>query len=262
MSRTFSLLEVKKIVQLAHEAGRLILAVRAEHAAATRDMDLLEKQDGSPVTRADHAAEDHIVDGLDRIGLGGVIIAEESLTGGVVLDGVDGYYLIDPLDGTSAFVQGRDDFSVNIGFVAYGRPVMGVLHVPTLGETYYSDGAAAYMMDAHGYARQITAEMPAADGLKVITNRTEDWSGKLKNYLAPLNVKKIERLSSAHKLALVAEGAFDLYPRFGRTYEWDIAAGDAILRAAGGAVETLDGKPLGYGKKDFINPAFVARGRR
>jgi 3'(2'), 5'-bisphosphate nucleotidase len=256
----FSLSDIRALRDLASEAGEIILRIRGEHHGKVSDWAHQAKADGSPVTRADHAAEMHILEGLERLGLMRAVVAEETASATAVQD-KDGFYLIDPLDGTKAFMEGGDDFTVNIGFVHKGQPIMGVLHVPVLGESYYADAREAFFRNAAGVEEKITARMPGTQ-LDVIVNRTEDWSGRLKNYLADKPVREVTRRSSAHKLGLIARGAFDLYPRFGPTYEWDIGAGDAILRAAGGAVETLDGKPLTYGKTGFENPPFVARGKR
>ena len=138
---------------------------------------------------------------------------------------------------------------------------MGVLHSPVSNETYYTDGKKAYYLSAGEQESVIETRWPHSEGMDVIVNRTEDWSGRLKNYLQTVSVRSTVQQSSARKLGLIAHGKFDLYPRFGPTYEWDIAAGDAILRAAGGSVKTLDGEDLQYGKEKFLNPFFVARGR-
>jgi 3'(2'), 5'-bisphosphate nucleotidase len=260
MPRLFSPSDVRQLAGVAAEAGRLILDIRREHLSKVNDMQARAKDDGSPVTRADHAAQEHILERITRLGLEGTVIAEETAENASV-SGAKGYYLIDPLDGTRAFVGGGDDFTVNIGYIAGGAPSMGVLHVPALNETYYSDGQKAYFIGS-GNEEEIQARIPnPIAGYDIIVNRTEDWSGRLKTYLANYSVRELHRRSSAHKLGLVAHGKYDLYPRFGPTYEWDIAAGDAILRAAGGAVRTLDGAALTYGKENFLNPAFIASGR-
>jgi 3'(2'), 5'-bisphosphate nucleotidase len=260
MSRDFSLADVRRLVLLAREAGEIILRIRAEHGIGKADWRQREKVDGSPVTHADEAAEAHILEGLHTLGLGAPVVAEESASN-PDMSMAQGFYLIDPLDGTKAFTEGRSDFSVNIGYVAAGLPVMGVLHMPVAGDTYYTDGKAAYHLNPVNIEKEIRARVAAVDGVDVIVNRTEDWSGRLKQYLAGKNVRRMEQQSSAHKLALIATGEYDLYPRFGPTREWDIAAGHAILSAAGGSVTTLDGKDLGYGKPEFANPFFVAMGR-
>lgn len=256
MSHTFTRADVRALAVLAQEAGALIMRLRAE----ARDLGVLEKADGSPVSHADHLAQTHILNGLEKLGLAAPTIAEETVQQ-VDIKHAAGFYLIDPLDGTKAFLAGQDDFTVNIGYVEKGVPIMGVLHVPALHETYYSDGIDAFFQNVNSAEEKIQARQADVNAYDVITNRTEDWSGRLKDYLKNYKVRHVERLSSAHKLGLIARGRFDLYPRFGRTCEWDIAAGDAILRAAGGCVEMMDGTPMLYGKEGFFNPPFVAKGR-
>lgn len=259
MPRIFSLPDVEELVRIARAAGDLILRIRAEHDTATHDLGVLAKGDGSPVSRADTAAQELILNEIEKAGLTAPVIAEETEAHEKLEEG-KGFYLIDPLDGTKAFVGGGNDFTVNIGYAKNGVPVMGVLHVPVGGETYYSDGREAYLLDKAG-TRRIEARKANPQALELIVNRTEDPLGKLKAFMADKQVSRLERRSSAHKLGLVAAGLYDFYPRFGPTCEWDIAAGDAILRAAGGAVRTLDGALLTYGKPTFRNPAFIASGK-
>lgn len=257
---SFELSDVRALVQLARDAGHIILRIRDQHHAQEEDWGKEHKDDGSPVTRADVAAEEHILEGLENLGLNQPVVAEETAAS-LDVSKLPGYYLIDPLDGTRAFTEGGNDFTVNIGYIHNGAPVMGVLHVPALEETYYTDGHKAYHLSAAEQESVIAARVVNPEGVDVIVNRTEDWSGRLKQFLEGYSVRELRRLSSAHKLGLVAHGTFDLYPRFGPTCEWDIAAGDAILRAAGGSVKTLDGLDLTYGKPKFLNPPFVARGK-
>ncbi|MBI3420337.1 MAG: 3'(2'),5'-bisphosphate nucleotidase CysQ [Proteobacteria bacterium] len=256
----FTLSDTKALARLAQETGALILRIRAEHLSQQHDWHHAAKPDGSPVTRADQEAEAHILAGIAKLGMNAPVVAEESAAGADI-SGAEGFYLIDPLDGTKAFMGGGDDFCVNIGFAEKGRAVFGVIYVPVNGETYTTAEGAAWFQPAGGNAEKISARLPPETGLEVIVNRTEDWSGRLRRYLETLKVCGVERQSSARKLGLMARGMYDLYPRFGKSYEWDTAAGDALLRAAGGAVHTMDGADLIYGKPGFLNPPFIAKGR-
>ncbi len=257
----FDLTDVRALVQLAREAGQIILKVRDEHKSGKDVLGLKAKGDGSPVTIADMASQEHILEGLENLGLQQPVVAEETAATSPDVAKLSRYYLIDPLDGTKAFVEGGDEFTVNIGFIQKGVPVMGVLHSPVSNETYYTDGSKAYFLSAAEQESVIEARVPRAEGYDIIVNRTEDWSGRLKNYLQDFNVLSTKQQSSARKLGLIAHGQYDMYPRFGPTYEWDIGAGHAILRAAGGSIKTLDGQELTYGKDKFLNPFFVARGK-
>jgi 3'(2'), 5'-bisphosphate nucleotidase len=257
---SFSLADARALAGLAREAGQIILRIRDEHRSSKQDWSQNAKDDGSPVTRADQESEAHILSGIAKLGLSAPIVAEETSSAASMV-GERRFYLIDPLDGTQSFVNGNDDFCVNIGFVEDGLPTLGVLYAPVAREAYFTDGTTACFLPAGGNEEKITTRVPDKAALDVIVNRTEDWSGKLKNYLSTLQVRELHRESGARKLGLVARGKFDLYPRFGRSYEWDIAAGDAILRAAGGVIQTMDGVDMAYGKPGFLNPPFVAKGR-
>jgi 3'(2'), 5'-bisphosphate nucleotidase len=168
--------------------------------------------------------------------------------------------LVDPLDGTREFINRNGEFTVNIALIENGSPVMGVVHLPALNETYWSDGEQAWRQDADGPATAIACRVAADDGLVVVASRSHR-DERTDTYLANFQVKELISAGSSLKLCRLAEGSADLYPRLGRTMEWDIAAGHAVLAAAGGSVCTLDGKPLGYGKPGLDNPDFVARGK-
>jgi 3'(2'), 5'-bisphosphate nucleotidase len=256
----FSHADAKALANLAREAGALILRIRAAHLSKEEDWGHIAKADGSPVTRADAAAEAHILAGIEKLGLQAAVVAEETASALDVSD-KEGFYLIDPLDGTKAFVGGGDDFSVNIGFAQKGVPTMGVLHIPVTGESYYSDGKEAWFCPPSNQEEKMSVRIADPSGYDVIINRTEDWSGRLGKYLETKPVRELHRRSSAHKFGLVAHGKFDLYPRFGPSYEWDTCAGDAILRAAGGRMTTMDGKDFLYGKPEFRNGGFIAEGK-
>ncbi|MCH7930252.1 MAG: 3'(2'),5'-bisphosphate nucleotidase CysQ, partial [Proteobacteria bacterium] len=148
----------------------------------------------------------------------------------------------------------------NIALVENGRPVLGVVHAPAVDVTYSSDGAAAFVEDRHGPPRPIRSRLAAADGIAAVVSRSH-FSAATEAYLASHAVMERRSAGSALKFGLVASGEADIYPRLGRTMEWDTAAGHAVVAAAGGSVKTLDGDELTYGKPGFENPHFVVRGR-
>ena len=242
---------------LAVEAARAILAVR--HAAAAR-----VKPDGSPVTDADVAAEGIILAGLARLLPGVPVVAEES---GASSDALGGAFLmVDPLDGTREFVAGRDEFTVNIALIVERQPVLGVLAAPALGLLWRGAqgvGAERLRFDADG------AGAPSAVRTRAMpANAPVAFASR--SHLDPDTVALLERMpgsvrhacGSALKFCRLAEGAGDLYPRLAPTSEWDVAAGHALLAAAGGSVLTPAGEPLSYGNAQgrFIVPAFIAWG--
>ncbi len=239
---------------LAHRAGSLILAIRARGFATKR------KADASPVTEADHAAEALIAAGLRQAAPHIPVVAEEETAAGRVQEAAPELWLVDPLDGTREFAAGRDDFTVNIGLVRDGRPVLGVVGVPARGELFGGIvGHGAWKRDAAG-ERAIFARRAPSEGLAVIASRSLAADPRMAEFLAGRGVASVSHTGSAVKFCRVAEGRFDLYPRFGRTMEWDTAAPQALLEAAGGAVRTLDGAALAYGKPGWENPAFVCSG--
>ena len=240
---------------LARQAGALIMAVRA------RGFETLRKADASPVTEADHAAEALIVAGLRASTPGLPVVAEEEMAAGHVPREARSFWLVDPLDGTKEFAALRDDFVVCIGLVRDGRPVLGVVAAPAYGEMFGGIvGGQAVKRDGAG-ERVISARRPPASGMTVIASRSSAQHPKVAPFLAGQQIASTVNMGSALKFCRIAEGVADLYPRFGRTMEWDTAAGQAVLEAAGGSVRDAEtGLVLGYGKPGFENPHFVAAG--
>ena len=241
--------------QLALEAGRTIMTLYREGAAVET------KADRSPVTEADRAADRLIVTGLQAADPGIPVISEESTGaegGSVPADGR--FWLVDPLDGTREFVARTGEFTVNIALIEGGRPVLGVLHAPVQGETYVADGLGqAVRIVGNGAPSPISARRAPAEGPAVIASRSHR-DAETDAYIAKLGSARIKSAGSALKFGLLARGEADIYPRFGRTMEWDTAAGQAILKAAGVHVRDLNGRELRYGKAGFVNPPFVACG--
>jgi 3'(2'), 5'-bisphosphate nucleotidase len=240
---------------LARQAGALILAVRE------RGFETLRKADASPVTEADHAAEALIAAGLRAATPDIPVVAEEEMAAGHVPREARSFWLVDPLDGTKEFASLRDDFVVCIGLVRDGAPVLGVVGAPAYGELFGGIvGRQAWKRDAAG-ERVITARRPPAAGLSVIASRSSAQHPKVAPFLAGRTIAETVNMGSALKFCRIAEGVADLYPRFGRTMEWDTAAGQAVLEAAGGSVVDAEtGQVLRYGKPGFENPHFVASG--
>ncbi|MCS6920877.1 MAG: 3'(2'),5'-bisphosphate nucleotidase CysQ [Elioraea sp.] len=241
--------------RLAREAAAVILAAR--RAGVT----VAAKGDLTPVTEADHAAERLIVSALRAEDPFMPVIAEEEVAAGKAGPLGDAWWLIDPLDGTREFVQGRDEFAVCLGFVRQGRPVLGAVALPASGELFWGRvGHGAWKEDATG-RRPISARKPPPEGLTVFASRHHAEDPRIARFVAGLPLARLVNAGSALKFCRVAEGSADLYPRFGRTMEWDTAGPQAVVEAAGGSVVTADGAPLAYGKPGFVNPDFVCRGR-
>lgn len=240
---------------IARHAGEVILAIyRSDFAART-------KADASPVTEADERAEAVIVAALRALTPGIPVVAEEEVArGGCPAVGAE-FWLVDPLDGTKEFISRNGEFTVNIALVRDGAPVLGVVLAPALGRLFSGAvGVGAELEDAAG-RRHIAVREPPPAGLTVVGSRSHGDAAALDAFLAGRQIAALSAAGSSLKFCLLAAGEADLYPRLGRTMEWDIAAGHAVLAAAGGSVRTLDGAPMRYGKAGFENPHFVASGR-
>lgn len=248
--------------RLAVEAGRRILQVR------DRGVTTETKSDSSPVTEADRAAEAIILTGLREALPGMGCVAEEETAAGVVCDTAAGeFILIDPLDGTREFINGKPDFTVNIALVREGAPVVGTVYAPMRGEMFSGRPGHATMArvgaDFFATERRDISVRHLPERPTVVASRSHR-TPETDAFIETLGDTEICSIGSSLKFGLLARGDADFYPRLGRTMEWDTAAGDAVLRAAGGQTLTLDGKPLVYGKRnqandtDFANPWFFA----
>lgn len=242
--------------ELADRAGAEIRAIR------DRGFQVQRKADHSVVTEADHAAEAIILAGLRAALPGCLVVAEEEAAGGKISRATAEFWLVDPLDGTREFTGGRDDFAVNIGLVRGGKPVLGVVGVPARDEIYGGIvGVGAWLLK-NGHRTRIAVRPVPAEGLTVVASRHHGDQARLDAFLGGRKVARVVNFGSSLKFCRVAEGLADLYPRFGRTMEWDTCAPQAVLEAAGGSVETLQGVKLLYGKPGWDNPHFVCWGMR
>jgi 3'(2'), 5'-bisphosphate nucleotidase len=227
------------------------------------------KNDLSPVTAADVASEAVIVEGISRLLPGIAVIAEESVAGAAAASLEPSFVVVDPLDGTKEYLAGRDEFTVNLAIVTQGAAVAGIVAAPAQGLLWRGVvggkaerlrlrlGAAA----AQAYDRSFIRTRPAPDRLIVTTSRSH-LDETTENFIARLPVAKRFMCGSAVKFCYLAQGEADVYPRLSPTHEWDIAAGCAILTAAGGAVTAPDGGPLRFGRREekFLVPGFLAWG--
>jgi 3'(2'), 5'-bisphosphate nucleotidase len=239
--------------RLAWQAAEVILGIRAAGFATE------EKADRSPVTEADRAAEAVIVAGLRAATPDIEVVAEEEMSSGHVPHASRATWLVDPLDGTRDFAAGRDSFCVNIGLVRDALPVLGVVALPASAEMFGGIvGVGAWKQD--GAPRRPIRVRAAPAALRVLTSRRAEDDPRVTAFLAGKTVESVVRLGSATKICRVAEGVADLYPRFGRTMEWDTAAPHAILEAAGGSLTLLNGTALRYGKPGWANPGFIVQG--
>ena len=244
--------------RLAIEAGALIMEIYNGP-----DFDVKVKSDASPVTEADEAADALISAGL-RTAFPDLMLVTEEQAASHAQSG-DTFLIVDPLDGTKEFINRRGDFTVNIALVEGGVPTRGVVYAPARGRMFYTtaDGQSVEEMgelqpERPGALTQISVTTPNNSGLMVVASKSHRDQAT-DDYINKYAVKDMKSAGSSLKFCLVATGEADLYPRVGRTMEWDTAAGHAVLSGAGGAVVRFDDHtPLRYGKDGFANPFFIA----
>ncbi len=251
-----------QLAQIASDAGRVVMSYRGGRAAVGF------KADDSPVTDADRDSETIIRGSLAHVLPDISIVAEESFDAKNPPPAQPHFILVDPLDGTREFISGRDEFTVNIAYIEDGVPVAGCVYAPALHRIYVAGKMAlrAELMPGGKITsldqlRPIATAPYPTSGLRAVASRSHD-DDKTERFLSTLTIASREACGSSLKFCKVAEGAADVYPRFGPTMEWDTAAAHAVLTAAGGCVMTDDGAPLRYGKADagFRNSGFVAWG--
>ena len=249
---------VPVIRRLAIEAGNKIMEIYNSD-----DFDVRTKSDDSPVTAADEAADAIISAGLRASFPDVTLVTEEQAHTHV--DAGDTFLIVDPLDGTKEFIHRRGDFTVNIALVVDGVPTHGVVYAPAKERMFYTqaDGSAveeqgSFDLETIGACTPIRVAQPGLQGLSVVASKSHR-DQTTDDYIAKYAVKDVKSAGSSLKFCLIATGEADLYPRAGRTMEWDTAAGHAVLRGAGGdVVRFADHKPLTYGKVGFENPFFIA----
>jgi 3'(2'), 5'-bisphosphate nucleotidase len=242
---------IDELAEAAREAGETILRI------VRRGFEVEAKRDSSPVTDADRAAELIILAALARAAPGIPVIAEEEVAAGRIPAHGDTYFLVDPLDGTKEFVRGGDDYTVNIGLISSGVPRLGVVYAPATGRLHGGCVGTGAWLEENGVRVPIAARA-RAEQITAVASKSHLTQATIDYLEAAVGVCSYVAVGSSLKFCIVAEGEADIYPRVGPTSEWDTAAGHAILLAAGGLVDGPDGTSLRYGKRAFINRAFVA----
>ena len=226
------------------------------------------KADLTPVTVADRESEAIILEGLARAAADIPVISEEAAAEGRLPSIGDTFFLVDPLDGTRSFLRGSPQFTINIALIRKNQPVFGLIYAPAIPDFYVTIGPndaraarlppfAPVMTLADCAFERVRTRDPDPKALRALTSQTS-VNAATRDFLNRYNVVDTRSFSSSLKFGLLARGEADVYPRTGETSEWDTAAGHAVLAAAGGTVTTLDGQPLMYGKRRFLNPGFVA----
>jgi len=239
----------------------LVVTARAAGAEILRlvqaGFEVETKGDESPVTVCDRAAEMIILRALEAAAPGVPVIAEEEVAAGRIPAHGDTYFLVDPLDGTKEFVRGGDDYTVNIGLIVDGSPRLGVVYQPAIDKLWAGIVGSGAFAEENGERRTIACR-PLGEQRAAVASKSH-FTQSTADYLAEaIGLCEHVSIGSSLKFCIVAEGRADIYPRLSPTSEWDTAAGHAVLLAAGGRVDGLDGGPLTYGKAAFLNRGFCA----
>ena len=258
------ILSGETLAAIALEAGELIMQVYAT------DFEVFNKNDKSPVTEADEKAEAWILNALAELAPDIPVLAEEAVSAGHIPEIGDRFILVDPLDGTKEFINKRGEFTVNIALIEHGRPVLGVVFAPALDRLFVADSVSSAWQAS---AKPGAAVPPASErkpmrirkvvdgGITAIASKSHR-TPETDAFLEKFEIGEIISAGSSLKFCLIAAGEADLYPRMGRTMEWDTGAGQAVVEAAGGRVLQEDGAPLLYGKtkRGYDNPHFIVYG--
>ena len=248
-------INMNDLILIAKKAGEAIMEYYE------KDTTVNIKDDNSPITAADRAAHNIIMQGLkDKYGDIPCISEEGSMTPYNDRKDWNYFWLVDPLDGTKEFIDRRGDFTVNIALINGDRPVIGVIYVPAKGLLYYaSKDGGAWKAEGNGEASRISVRASSSDGLIVVGSRLHSSKDE-EEYVSKLKVKEKKSYGSSLKFCAVAEGTADIYPRFNPTMEWDTAAGQCIVETAGGTVVDTSGRRLTYNKPSLKNENFIVRG--
>ncbi len=243
-----------QIVALAEKAGAVIRQVY------TKEIEVFEKNDGSPVTHADHQSHCFLKAGLEKLTPTIPIISEEDESSWTLKS--PSYWLIDPLDGTKGFIHKTGEFCINIALMEENRPIFGLIHLPLTGETFYGYEKQAWRHGEEKSSVIHTRSCPPSGMVLLFGGYGKAYKEHEELFLKSYPIHKVKRLRSAIKFCHIASGVADLYVRYEPCSEWDTAAGQILVEAAGGVMTRLDGTPFLYGKPGLINEGFVVFGRK
>lgn len=249
--------DIQTLCGLAAQAGALAMRFYPSHSRGTVAL----KGDSSPLTEADRASHNFLVEALPRLLPGVPVISEESDNPSLILPSANGrFWLVDPLDGTKEFLKGTGEFTVNIALIEHGRPILGVVYAPAIDLFYFaSPQGGAFRQENARPPTPIRVQPANPNHLRVVASK--DHAGPLvQTLLSRLPQAEVKSMGSSLKFCLVAEGQADIYLRDAPTMEWDTAAAQCVVETAGGQLNTLEGQPLGYGKHDLKNPFLITLG--
>lgn len=242
---------IHRIKEIIIVAGKIALDVRRH------GLEVKTKEDNSPVTNADTQISDYIFTKLLEIAPSIPVVCEERPL--VDITDKKQFWLIDPIDGTRSFIKNNDSFTVNIAMIDNKTPMFGFVYLPSKDRLYYTDENMNFSIQEKGQI--VGNNQHKKDGFVAIVS-SHNFNSETENYLKENEFSEIIAVPSSIKLCMIAEGAGDVYPKFGPTMEWDTAAGHALVRSTGGLISTLLGDEMGYGKEGFLNPSFIAANKK
>lgn len=243
---------VREVKNIAVQAGITSLELR------NLGLDIIFKEDSSPVTNADKEISNYIHSRLQELTPNIPVICEERRLPQFT-ENLRKFWLVDPIDGTKSYIENSDQFTINIAYVENNIVEYGYIYIPATKKLYYTDDDKNFVIEENGVI--IEHKPHGEEGLVAVVS-SYNFDKKLNDYLAKNKFFKTISFLSSIKLCLIAEGSGDVYPKFSDTMEWDIAAGHALIKASGGNVFTLEGQELKYNKKNFLNPAFIAHSKK
>jgi 3'(2'), 5'-bisphosphate nucleotidase len=246
---------ITEVCQLARRAGERVLSFYGSH------LSVKFKPDSSPLTAADEASHQLLEAGLKALAREWPVVSEESVSPTAMVDGIcRKFWLVDPLDGTKEFLKGTGEFTVNVALIERGVPVLGVVHAPALDLTYFAEQGKTAFRQSPGQPAEAIRTRPADPSHLVVASSRDHAGPRVHSLMAGLNGAVFTPMGSSLKFCLVAEGKADLYLRDLPTMEWDTAAAQCVVEAAGGGVYDLSGCPLRYGKPSLTNPPIMTAG--
>ena len=220
---------------------------------------VMTKADSSPLTDADLAIDEIIVSGLQRAFPKIPIVTEERAVNHTTNHSKGTFFLVDPIDGTREFINKSKEFTINIALIEDGKPVAGMVYAPALKRLFWgAKNLGSFEETNQGSPKPLAVRDTDSDALIVVASRSH-LNPETEAFIAKNKVASVKNAGSSLKFCLIAAGEADIYPRFGPTMEWDIAAGHAVLAGAGGVVHTIDGAPISYGQEHYKSPLFIAR---
>lgn len=258
---------IDEVLRIVRQAGDVVMAVYDGAGDGQSELAVQHKDDNSPVTEADLRANAVLTAALNKVTPDIPVVSEEDPASHSFRRRDNRFWLLDPVDGTREFINRTGEFTVNVALLDHGYPVFGVVQAPAMNELFWGSAHGAFCDAGQGVERLSTRAFPGKDSngqyvsaLRIVASRSH-MNAETRDHIASMQPQELVGIGSSLKFCRIAQGQADYYPRLGPTCEWDTAAAQAVVEAAGGQVLTLRGERLGYGKPDVLNPYFIVTGQ-